>query len=163
MPRPKTKAELQQLSDANFTKLLTYIDQLEDKNIEFPPHTLNRNVKDVLFHLYEWHQMMMSWYKVGMSGSKPIMPKEGFTWKTLPDLNKRIREQYKDGDLDTALQKVKHSHQDIRTIIDQHSEEELFTKKKYKWTGTTSLAAYLISCTSSHYDWAYKLIRKSTK
>ena len=36
-------------------------------------------------------------------------------------------------------------------------------KKKYKWTGSTSLGAYLVSATSSHYDWAYKLIKKCLK
>ncbi|MEL6140134.1 MAG: ClbS/DfsB family four-helix bundle protein, partial [Bacteroidota bacterium] len=33
----------------------------------------------------------------------------------------------------------------------------------YAWTGTTSLGAYLISSTSSHYDWAYKLIKRCKK
>ena len=42
-------------------------------------------------------------------------------------------------------------------------DEELFTKKKYHWTGSTSLGSYLVSATSSHYDWALKLIRKSIK
>ncbi|MEM7107806.1 MAG: ClbS/DfsB family four-helix bundle protein [Bacteroidota bacterium] len=48
-------------------------------------------------------------------------------------------------------------------MIEEHSEEELFEKKRYKWTGTTSLAAYLISATSSHYDWALKLMKKCFK
>lgn len=51
----------------------------------------------------------------------------------------------------------------IQNLIETHSDEELFEKKKYQWTGTTSLGAYLISATSSHYDWAYKLIRKAAK
>ncbi|HOP45228.1 MAG TPA: ClbS/DfsB family four-helix bundle protein, partial [Flavobacteriales bacterium] len=38
--------------------------------------------------------------------------------------------------------------------------EELFEKKRYRWTGSTSLGAYLVSATSSHYDWALKLIQK---
>ena len=33
----------------------------------------------------------------------------------------------------------------------------------YHWTATTSLGSYLVSATSSHYDWALKLIRKSIK
>jgi hypothetical protein len=48
-------------------------------------------------------------------------------------------------------------------LICQHSDQELFEKKKYAWTGTTSLGAYLISATSSHYDWATKLIKRAKK
>ncbi len=48
-------------------------------------------------------------------------------------------------------------------LIEKHSDVELFEKKRYKWTGTTSLGAYLISSTSSHYDWAIKLIKRSMK
>jgi hypothetical protein len=55
------------------------------------------------------------------------------------------------------------SHNDIRFIIQKHSEKELFEKKKYKWTGTTSLGAYLVSATSSHYEWALKLMKKAMK
>ena len=36
------------------------------------------------------------------------------------------------------------------------SNDELFTKGVYKWTGGTSLGSYFVSSTSSHYDWALK-------
>jgi hypothetical protein len=48
-------------------------------------------------------------------------------------------------------------------LIQKHSDEELFTKKRYAWTGTTSLGAYMISATSSHYDWALKTMRPLKK
>lgn len=38
---------------------------------------------------------------------------------------------------------------------------ELFTKRLYSWTGSTSLGAYLVSSTSSHYDWGKKVKRLS--
>ena len=52
------------------------------------------------------------------------------------------------------------SFEKVFSIIEKHTEEELFTKKKYKWTSSTSLGSYLISATSSHYDWALKLMKK---
>lgn len=48
-------------------------------------------------------------------------------------------------------------------LVRKHTDEELFTKKKQGWTGTTSLGAYLISATSSHYDWALKTIKPIKK
>lgn len=55
------------------------------------------------------------------------------------------------------------SHAEVMALIEAHSDEELFTRKRYAWTGSTSLGAYLVSCTSSHYDWALKLIRNGLK
>ena len=165
MARPKSKIELQQLSASNFKKLMDQVDgmSLDDRNAVFPERYLNRNVKDVLAHLHEWHNMMMLWYDQGMKGVKPDMPKKGYTWKETSALNHEIWNQFKDNSYADILRKLKISHQKVTKVIDSHSNEELFTKKNYKWTGSTSLGAYLISSTSSHYDWAYKLIKKCTK
>jgi hypothetical protein len=57
----------------------------------------------------------------------------------------------------------KKSHKDVMALIEKHNDEELFTKKKYQWTGTRSLGAYLVSATSSHYDWGVKTIKPLKK
>jgi len=164
MPRPKTKKELLELSRKNYSRLLEYVDSLSEteKQKEFPKGFLNRNIRDVLAHLHHWHLMFMEWYKIGMRGEKPDMPASGYTWKTLPDLNREIWKKYKDISLEEATGMLQTSFTAVQKIIETHSEEDLFTKKKYKWTGTTSLAAYLISATSSHYNWGYKLMKKCT-
>lgn len=134
-----------------------------EQEAEFPQGTMNRNIRDVLAHLHHWHLMTLQWYKVGMSGGKPEMPAKGYTWKTLPELNRKIWEQYSQTSLKEAKAKFIASHQDLYTLIHSHSDEELFEKKRYHWTGSTSLGAYLISAGSSHYVWALKLIRKAKK
>ena len=165
MPRPQNKPELLELSEKNYERLLKQIEELpEDIRLsEFPTGTLNRTVTDVLAHLHEWHLMMLSWYTIGMKGEKPVMPAEGFTWKDLPTLNRNIWIKYKDADHKEIMNSFKKSYRQIRALIERHTDKELFTKKKYPWTGSTSLGAYLVSATSSHYDWAFKLIKKSTK
>ena len=163
MPRPKTKIELTELSQNNFLKLNEYIDSFsaKEQTAEFPKGTMNRNIRDVLAHLNHWHLMMLSWYNTGMKGEKPEMPARGYTWKTTPELNRVIWEKYKNADLNQIRKDLNRSYQKIQNLIQQHSNEELFEKKRYKWTGSTSLGSYLISATSSHYDWAYKLIKKA--
>lgn len=165
MPRPQTKTELVHLADANYQKLAEFIESLspEDQNGDFPEGTMNRNIADVIFHLHEWHKMMLNWHRIGSLGQKPEMPAKGFTWKSTTLLNQKLWAQNKDRPLAEALQLFAESHLEVFHLIKGHSEEELFTKKKYPWTGSTSLAAYLISATSSHYDWALKLIRKAIK
>ncbi len=49
------------------------------------------------------------------------------------------------------------------TLAGTFSNEELFTKQYFSWTGTSSLGAYFISATSSHYDWAMKKLKKQIK
>ncbi|MEM7551525.1 MAG: ClbS/DfsB family four-helix bundle protein [Bacteroidota bacterium] len=165
MSRPKTKSELLDLSKVNFDKLKDFINKLEskDQNTDFPPGTLNRNIRDVLMHLHHWHLMLKDWYFIGMAGEKPEMPAKGYTWKTTPDLNKWIRQKYRNVSLKDAKKHLEDSYREIREIIDSLSNEELFEKKRYKWTGTTSIGSYFISATSSHYDWAFKLIKRCKK
>ena len=165
MPRPTSKKELLALSQANYKELMALVNSYstQEAQKEFPPGTMNRNIRDVLAHLHQWHLMMLDWYKVGMSGEKPSMPAEGYTWKTLPALNKKIWEDYRTTDLARVKKLLNASYKKVRALIAKHSDKELFEKKRYKWTGSTSLGAYLVSNTSSHYDWAIKRIKKSMK
>ncbi|MGB4961189.1 MAG: ClbS/DfsB family four-helix bundle protein [Saprospiraceae bacterium] len=165
MARPKNKEELLHLSEQNFDMLFNAIEAMDkdEQEMEFPSGTMNRNIRDVLMHLHHWHLLMMEWYSTGMAGEKPAMPAKGYTWKTTPELNKWIWEKYRQTSLGEAKKSVKESFQQVRQLIEKHSDEELFEKKRYKWTGTTSLGSYLVSATSSHYDWAFKLIKKAKK
>lgn len=168
MPRPQDKRTLLELADSNLEKLVKSIEALppEVASRSFDGDQLNdrdRTVADVVCHLHEWHNMMVAWYQVGMSGAKPVIPAEGVTWQTLPVLNRRIHQKYAGTPLDQALAWLKASHQQVRALIDAHTDEELFSKKRYPWTGTTSLGAYLVSATSSHYDWALKTLKPLKK
>jgi hypothetical protein len=168
MARPTNKIELVELAELNFNKLLEFIDGLPDeiKGKKKKKDELNerdKTVADVICHLHEWHLMMETWYKVGMSGKKPAIPAEGYTFQTLPKLNQKIWGKYKGTELKKAITMVKKSYKDVMALIEKHNDDELFTKKKYDWTGTTSLGSYFISATSSHYDWGLKTIKPLKK
>ena len=98
-----------------------------------------------------------------MTAIRKVIIRYDDTWKTTPELNRWIWEKYKDTPLADAKKDLESSFIKIRNLIEQHNDEELFEKKRYKWTGTTSLGAYLVSATSSHYDWAIQLIKKAKK
>lgn len=143
MPRPQNKSDLLALSQANFEKLNAIVDSYppEEQRAEFPPGTMNRNIRDVLAHLHHWHGMMIDWYKVGMAGEKPDIPAKGYTRKITPELNRKIWEQYRNADLDKIRKDLSASHQKINALIERHRNEELFEKKRYPCTGSTSLGA----------------------
>tara|TARA_R110000850_G_scaffold67896_1_gene151862 strand:- start:664 stop:1161 length:498 start_codon:yes stop_codon:yes gene_type:complete len=165
MPRPKTKTELLNLSEQNFNKLFDFLESFSesDQQREFPQGTMNRNIRDVLAHLHQWHLMMLDWYDVGMAGNKPDMPAKGYTWKDTSVLNRTIWDHYSRTELNEVKTLLRDSFSKVYALIKSHTNEELFEKKRYKWTGSTSLGSYLVSCTSSHYDWALKLIKKAMK
>jgi len=165
MARPNNKSDLLAFSEKNFVALMDLIESLspEEQKKEFPEGTMNRNIRDVLMHLHHWHLLMMEWYQVGMEGKKPAMPAKGFTWKMTPSLNRWIWENYQKTTLKEAILATKASHLKINGLMAQHTNEELFEKQRFPWTGTTSLGAYFVSASSSHYDWALKLIRKVEK
>ena len=165
MPRPANKNDLLSQSKRNFDSLMDFIDTLspEEQSKDFTPGKLNRNIRDVLMHLHHWHLLMLEWYAKGMKGEKPDMPAKNYSWKDTPALNRWIQEHYSQTKLQDAIKNLKHSYQEVQRIIERHTDEELFEKKKYFWTGSTSLGAYLVSASSSHYQWALKLIRKAKK
>ena len=168
MPRPTNKKGLLELAENNSNKLLEFIEELTDelKTKTFKNNELNerdKTIADVICHLHEWHLMMETWYKVGMSGKKPAIPAEGYTFQTLPKLNQKIWEKHKGTELKKSITMFKKSYKDVMALIEKHNDDELFTKKKYQWTGTTSLGSYFISATSSHYDWGLKTIKPLKK
>jgi len=163
MPRPKTKIELLEASASNFEKLLALVDSMPENLVSKPGACEEASAKDMLAHLHAWHKLYLNWYEEGMAGEKPEMPAPGFTWKMTPELNAEIDAEYKDVPLNEILSLLKSTHAQLMKIIEGHSDEELFTKKRYAWTGSTSLGSYTVSATSSHYAWALKHIRKFIK
>lgn len=165
MQEPTTKTELIELSQNNYKKLIDLVNSYSKEEVEreFPAGTLNRNVRDVLAHLHHWHVMLLDWYTIGMNGETPDMPSKGYTWDNLLGLNKEIREEYQNVKLETVKGFLDISFANVQKIINNHTDEEIYGDNKYTWTGTTPLGGYLISNTSSHYDWAIKLIKKSLK
>ncbi len=73
MPRPRTKKDLIETSNTNFQKLWEIIDSLSEKEFNTPFDFSNnpklkeahwkrdKNVRDILVHLYEWHQLLINW------------------------------------------------------------------------------------------------------
>lgn len=165
MAKPATKEELITQTEGNFATLMNLVESLSPEQLEseFPEGSLNRNVRDVLAHLHHWHIMFLDWYEVGMKDEKPDMPAKGYTWQMMPDLNRKINADYQEIGWQKALELLKGSYKQVFEIMEQHSEEDLFTKKKYKWTGSTSLGIYLISNTCGHYNWAIKFIKKGLR
>jgi hypothetical protein len=163
MPRPTTKADLVQQIEGNYDKLQTLVQELSKAEITGPNVTTKWTTKDVLAHLTEWTHMMLSWHKAGLRGETPAMPAEGFNWRQIPALNQQIFEAHKDDALADVQAAFVRSYEEILELAQTLSEDELFERSHFAWTGKNNVATYLISASCSHYDWAYKRIKRTLR
>ena len=163
MGRPTTNRELTERSRTDFERLMAIVDALPPHRREGPSAYPRGSVKDMLAHLDAWHELFLEWERVGRTGIVPPMPAAGYTWKTLPDFNMTIQEACADDPWAAVIARLDVSNAAVRDVIASYGEGELFEKKRYRWTGTTSVGSYAVSATTSHYDWAMKLLRKSQK
>ena len=171
MGRATTKAELISAAGEQFEKLMRMIVLLPDggarllfdfgDNPKFKEAHWQRdkNLRDVLVHLYEWHQLLLNWVRANMSGeAKPFLP-EPYNWKTYGQMNMEFFKKHQATAYENAKEMLVCSHADVMALIDSFDDGELFQKKHFSWTGTTTLGSYCVSATASHYDWAMKKLK----
>ena len=90
MPRPRSKAELVEAIDREFTQLLSLIAGLSASQMSEEDLVGKWSPKDVLAHLTEWQQMALGWYRAGLKDQVPQLPAPGYKWSQTPELNEAI-------------------------------------------------------------------------
>lgn len=165
MPRPATKKDLIEAANEQFEKLWNLIDGMTEKErtADINPNERDKNVRDVLVHLYEWHCLLLNWIKSNTQGKPAAFLPEPYNWKTYPKMNVEFWKKHQGTPYADAEKMLKKTHKEVMKLIETFSNEELFSKAVFNWTGTTTLGSYCVSATSSHYDWAIKDIKKALK
>ena len=173
MSRPTTKAALLAVSQADYEILMKLILNLESPEQDFSfvitdkmtqAHWLrDKNLRDVLIHLYEWHLLVINWVKSNQAGqAQPFFPKP-YNWRSYGELNQIFVEKHQATSLEKAKELLASSHKELLSLVTTFSNEALFTKQHFSWTGTTTLGSYFVSSLASHYDWAIKKIKKQVR
>ena len=182
MPTPRTKNELLKKMSDEFAKLLSIIERTPSEILErdfwniLPNNCRDKNARDVLIHLYEWHKMLERFIANNLEASKagfkdrfstkseimPFLPPP-YNWRTYPTLNMKIWQSHQNTSLKSALEKLKQSHSAIVKQTLGFSNNELFDKWHFAFTGNNTLGSYVISSTSSHYAWAIKQLKSGLK
>lgn len=175
MPRPVNKAELIEAASTNYEKLLSLVNQRTDVEKETPydfsdeankkeAHwKRDKNLRDVIMHLVEWHNLMLEWVKNRENGSNKPFLLEGYNWKTYGDMNLFFYDRFQKISEEEALERFAESHQKVMDAIESFSNDELFSRSYYPWSGENAIGSYFVSTTSSHYDWAMKKIKAHRK
>lgn len=175
MPRPTTKEGLLNAANMQFDKLISMIDSMteteqtadfsfevteKDKEAHWKR---DKNLRDVLIHLYEWHELLINWVEKNQSGEPvPFLP-EPYNWKSYGKMNVEFWEKHQSTSCNDAKNQLIESHKKVIGIVEGFTEDELFQKAYFSWTGSNSVASYCISSTSSHYDWAMKKVKRQIK
>lgn len=175
MGRAATKSDLIASANSNFEKLNMLISGLTEKELSAPFDFTadakkkeahwgrDKNLRDVLIHLYEWHQLLLNWVQTNINGEdKPFIP-EPYNWKTYGAMNVEFWKKHQNTSLDDAKNLYEKSHADVMKLAEKFSNEELFSKDIYKWVGGSTLGSYFVSTTASHYDWAIKKLKAHKK
>lgn len=172
MGRPSTKAELLTASNTKYDKLLATLNELTDvqktKNFDWTNQKTgneahwqrDNNVKDILIHLYEWHQLYLIWVTNNLSGKESTFIPAPYNWRTYGEMNVEFTKKHLHTSYTEAFSMFVNSHEKVMELIESLSNEALFTKNYYKWVGGSTLGSYAVSATSSHYEWAIKKINR---
>jgi len=169
--RPTSKNELIAASARGYGKLTEFaasmtedelvapFDFSADKGRKEAHWSRDKNLRDVLAHLHEWHRLLLDWVGANEVGEKrPFLP-EPYTWRTYGDMNVALWRKHQDTPLEQARDLLDQSHSAVIALAEGFSDEDLFDRGRFDWTGTTTLGSYFVSATSSHYDWALKKLR----
>lgn len=175
MPRPGSRETLLEAGQVQFEKLQHLIESMTpdelhsafdfsaDASKKEAHWSRDRCLRDVLIHLYEWHRLLLAWVAANQGdNAQPFLP-EPYTWKTYGEMNVEFFDRHQSTPLKEARRLVQQTHGEAMAMIEKLNDQELFEKKHFDWTGTTSLGSYCTSATSSHYEWAIKKLRAHLK
>jgi len=175
MGRPTTKAELIQAAAEKYEELNTLISSMTERELDtafdftkMKSKTQahwgrDKNLRDILVHLYEWHRLVLDWVAANRKGeNSPLLP-EPYNWKTYGNMNMEFWKKHQNTSLEEAREMLEQSHREVLQLAETFSNEELFSKGVYPWVGGSTLGSYFVSTTSSHYDWAMKKLKAHIK
>ncbi len=175
MARPETKNDLLRAAAEGWETMNTWIASLTEQELSAPfdfskdekkkeAHWgRDKNLRDVLTHLYEWHRLLLEWVRANRNGEKKSFLPEPYTWRTYGEMNAAFWSRHQNTSLEEAKAMLTKSHQDVIALAETFSDEELFTKGAFPWVGTSTLGSYFTSSTSSHYNWAVKKLKAHRK
>lgn len=173
MARAHTKEELLIQAEKNFNKLQQLLSDLDADDLTADFHfdseflqkqsaahwQRDKNVRDVLIHLSCWHQLVLDWVEKNQNNQSSNFLPENYKWNQLAQVNQLFWQQHQTTTLNQAQQALRQTHQETMNLINRFNNEELFTNGYFPWC-STSLGSYFVSATGSHYEWAFKKIKK---
>ena len=174
MANPKNKQELLASMTDGYAKLCEQMAKLSDeekvKAFDFAADPkkcgvrwmYDRCLRDLLAHLYEWQVLMREFVRNIREGHpRDYLPDE--YRKNYHEMDRMLVEKHQGTSLEEAKNLLDQTHQEMLSLVESFTDEELFAKGVFKCTYTTTMAAYFESVTTSSYGQAVKLLKAHLK
>lgn len=128
MPRPKAKPELIEAANEQFEIMWNLIQNMTDDEkhatFHFGEHprrkeahwNRDQNIRDVLVHLYEWHQLLLKWVDANQRGEARLFLPAPYSWKTYGQMNIEFWEKHQKTSLADAIEMLQGSHKKVMKI-----------------------------------------------
>lgn len=169
----QTKAELHDEIVRTYNELSTLIEATEASVLtsDFAPAKVaakcttfeqGNNMRDILMHIFDWQRMQADFVGNIRSGQPKDFIPEPYR-KDYKELERINFEKAQAVPFDEAWSKLKASHEEMLTLLDGFTDEELFAKKVFKVTYTTTMGCYFMCCTTQPYGKAVKKLKAHIK
>lgn len=116
----------------------------------------DENIRDVLYHLYGWHQILIDLMK--KNPNPPIELRPGYTWKNLNELNYTIKKEAESFTLQQVLHRLDETHQNLMKVVQKLSNDTVNARGLYPFTAPSVLGEFIHECMGGHYQWAINTI-----
>jgi hypothetical protein len=162
MAHPGTRTELLEQTRTERDSLLDRLAGLSPEEA-VRPGPYGWSARDFVAHLADWERLLFGWYETDRRGQRPAVPAEGYTWRTMDALNEDLRQRHLQESMAEVTADWRRSSARLIEFVEKLPEDDLFGKKRFAWTGTSTLAGYVYECGANHYRWAAREIEKALK
>lgn len=157
MPTPETQIALQTAAMRSFRSLEGVVDAIPPSERDAPFRVRDgrdRDLQDVLDHVFAWHELLLGWIAAIERRETPAYPAEGFSWSELDELNLSLRDRSRTrGGAERAFARLQGSHAVALAKVGALDADVLFEATRFPWLGVP-FAEPVHECLGGHYDWA---------
>lgn len=169
MPQPQDKASLIQQAQQNYLTLMNLINDTDASRLEaqfqpLPPSAKcttfaqGNNLRDLLVHAYEWQQLQSAFVANIRNGQPQDFIPDPYR-KNYKEMDQANWQRHQSTPLDKSIALLQGSHKEMIDLMETFTQDQLFEKKVFKVTYTTTMAAYFISVTISPYTQILKRLK----
>lgn len=158
----KTKAELQDVTQKEFEKLMTLITAIGE-NAATTKREEDTSIKDVIAHRAHWIDLFLGWYADGIAGKAVYFPAKGYKWNDLKRYNAALRQQQADVGWADVVKMLQTNHDKLTGFIQNTSDKKLYGAPMEGANNAWTPGRWAEAAGPSHYRSASKYLRASIK
>ena len=107
-------------------ELNTPFDFSKDKKKKEAHWRRDKNLRDVVIHLYEWHKLVLNWVRSNQEGEEKSFIPEPYNWRTYGDMNVEFWKKHQNTSLEEATKDLQKSHKDVLKLAENFTNWRKF-------------------------------------